>query len=107
MSDEAVWRKLFEAVLGLACGSAPRRERLECAVNLLVFLPREAFDDGEEWRSFEGLMLPFRSTLRPPDSTGGIAAAIEDMDDVGVRKATEEIVSFYDTFLRSRGPLAD
>lgn len=95
------WEKLHCAVLCLS-GSGEQRTRLISALfalHTLVIRPEEKHLPDEIQREFNEFWKEMTSVQAVEDE-GTIQATVNSMDEMGIRRAVEKIIYFYDTIYR-------
>lgn len=95
------WEKLNTAVRILTA-SAPLRDRLVYALTEISLidadgLPQEIREDFKQF--WNGI-----TAVEAKGSEGRIQATVDTLDDLGVDRAVEKIVRYYDTVCRHMGP---
>ena len=97
------WEKLHLAVCSLA-GTGDQRERLVNAVLSLVAGVMPDHHLPPEIRSeFEQFMEEITSVDAKGDE-GTLQATVDTLDEIGVQRAVDKILSFYDTISRHQEP---
>ncbi len=97
------WEKLNTAVSCLA-GTGNQRERLVDAVvsNLIRISPDR--DLPPEIRSDFAQFIGDITSVKAERNEGNIQATIDSLDEMGVHRAVEKIIGFYDTVCRYQEP---
>jgi hypothetical protein len=97
------WEKLHLTVHSLA-GASPQKDRLVNAVvyNLIHItpendLPPELYD---EFRQF----MDEITAVEAKGNEGTVQATVDSLDEIGISRAVEKIISFYDTVCRHMEP---
>ncbi len=99
------WENLYKAVCCLAGSGEGQRRRLNSAVHALhvletpkvKYLPDEIQDEFNEfWKEM--------TSVEATGDEGTITATVNSLDEMGIRRAVEKIINFYDTVCRHEGP---
>jgi hypothetical protein len=100
------WEKLHLAVHCLA-GHGDRRHRLAdalLALDVLVVRPEDKYLPEEIQAEFIEFWKEMTSVAASGDE-GTIAATVNSLDEMGIARAIERIISFYGTVCRYQEPL--
>jgi len=98
------WEKLYNAVLCLT-GQGDQRERLNSAVHTLNVLrarPQDKYLPDEIQTKFVKFMEEMTS-VEAKGAEGTITATVNTLDEMGICRAIEKIIRFYDTVCRHEG----
>lgn len=99
------WEKLHNAVHCLA-GHGDQRVRLVNAIRALHVLrvrPQDKYLPDEIQAEF----IEFMEEMTSVEANGGegnITATVKSLDEMGIRRAIEKIIKFYDTVCHHEGP---
>jgi len=99
------WEKLYSAVRNLA-GQGKQRDRLVSAVRSLTIIRAEEAKHHFP-KEMQDEFIEFRKEMTSVEATGEegtIQATVNSLDEMGVRRAVEKIISFYDTVCRYKEP---
>lgn len=97
------WEKLHMAVHSLA-GEASQRQRLvEAIVHNLIHINAERDIPPGMREQFESFMAEM-TAVEPKGDEGSVQATVSSLDDIGVSRAIDRIISFYDTVCRHKKP---
>ena len=97
------WEKLHTAVSCLA-GSGDQRERLvDAVVSSLIRISPDR-DLPPEIRSDFAQFIGDITSVKAERNEGNIQATIDSLEEMGVHRAVEKIIGFYDTVSRHQEP---
>ena len=97
------WEKLQRAVSCLA-GRGDQRERLvDAVVSSLIRISPDR-DLPPEIRSDFAQFIGDITSVKAERDEGNIQATIDSLDEMGVHRAVEKIIGFYDTVCRHQEP---
>lgn len=99
------WEKLHLAVHCLA-GHGDRRKRLAGALltlNVLVARPEDKYLPDEIQAEFVEFWKEMTS-VEAKGNEGTITATVNSLDEMGIGRAIEKIIEFYDTVCRYKKP---
>ncbi len=97
------WEKLHIAVQSLA-GAADQKQRLVNAVvsGLIHITPNSNLPP--EIRSDFAQFIGEITSVKTEGDEGNIRATVDSLDEMGVHRAVEKIIGFYDTVCRHQEP---
>ena len=102
--DNYIWEKLYSSIRSLI-GPGNQRERLlNACINSLTFAEGKVFPDKRSEKMFGDIMEKLK-VGEPKADEGLIAASINELNDLEVNRAIEDILSLYDHVTRHMNPI--
>ena len=97
------WEKLHTAVSCLAGMGDQRKRLIDAVVSSLICINPDR-DLPPEIRSDFAQFIGDVTSVKAERDEGNIRATVESLDEMGVHRAVEKIVGFYDTVSRHQEP---